>query len=69
MLLHHILGLDLDVVITLFGDVAVWAGSQRLFADQRTPFSLSGGMDWLPKSWQQRWREEIPPCDWREDSH
>ena len=53
-------GVDaIDVVITLFGDVAVWAGSQRLFSDQRTPFSLSDGMDWLPKSWQQRWREEI----------
>jgi hypothetical protein len=58
-----------DVVITLFGDVAVWAGTQRLFAERRTPFSLSDGVDWLPKSWQQRWREEISPYDYRFDSY
>ena len=60
---------SIDVYITLFGDVGVWAGDDRLFSDQRAPFTRSGDAgDWLPKSWRERWREEIPDYDWRIDS-
>jgi hypothetical protein len=61
---------ELEVIISLFGDVGIYARDERLFADKRSPFAKSdGAADWLPKGWAETWREVVPTYDWRYDSY
>lgn len=61
---------EVKITITLFGDVAMWVGSERVYVDERSPFAArDGSVDWLPKGWRENWREIVPDYDPRYDAY
>ena len=61
---------EVKVTITLFGDVAMWVGNERVYVDQRSPFAArDDSVDWLPKGWRDNWREMVQDYDPRYDAY